>query len=212
MKFSTVIFAAAAILIAAASAEASPGFTRPPTSGTPCAAGAPPTAGLTCQPSGDGYDVGTELTTIVASALVSSIHPVLVRSLQPPQQQQQQQHLLFTMTTVLKAGEVDLGTTIMAVEFEGGVIVAADSRTTIGVNIVNPFHRSAYQLINTNMKFSTVIFAAAAILIAAASAEASPGFTKPPTAGTPCAAGSPPTGGLTCEPSGDGTGSWSWRY
>ncbi|KAI8053404.1 hypothetical protein BDF22DRAFT_733633 [Syncephalis plumigaleata] len=85
----------------------------------------------------EGYDVGTELTTIVASALVSFIHPVLVRSLQPPPQQQQ--HLLFTMTTVLKAGEVDLGTTIMAVEFEGGVIVAADSRTTIGVNIVNPF-------------------------------------------------------------------------
>ncbi|KAI8058547.1 hypothetical protein BDF22DRAFT_773055 [Syncephalis plumigaleata] len=138
MKFSTVIFAAAAILIAAASAEASPGFTKPPTAGTSCAAGTPPTGGLTCQPS--GYDVGTELTTIVASALVSSIHPVLVRSLQPPpQQQQQQQHLLFTMTTVLKAGEVDLGTTIMAVEFEGGVIVAADSRTTIGVNIVNPF-------------------------------------------------------------------------
>jgi 20S proteasome subunit beta 1 len=37
----------------------------------------------------------------------------------------------------LKAGEVDLGTTIMAVEFDGGVVMGADSRTTTGSYIAN---------------------------------------------------------------------------
>ncbi|RKP09084.1 proteasome subunit beta type-6 [Thamnocephalis sphaerospora] len=41
------------------------------------------------------------------------------------------------MTTVLKAGEANLGTTIMAVEFDGGVVIAADSRTTTGAYIAN---------------------------------------------------------------------------
>ncbi|KNZ59221.1 proteasome subunit beta type [Puccinia sorghi] len=37
----------------------------------------------------------------------------------------------------LKAGEVNLGTSIMAVAFEGGVVIGADSRTTSGSYIVN---------------------------------------------------------------------------
>ncbi|THH13918.1 hypothetical protein EW146_g6353 [Bondarzewia mesenterica] len=37
----------------------------------------------------------------------------------------------------LKNGEVNLGTSIMAVQFEGGVIVGADSRTTTGSYIAN---------------------------------------------------------------------------
>jgi 20S proteasome subunit beta 1 len=41
------------------------------------------------------------------------------------------------MTAVLKDGEANLGTTIMAVEFDGGVVIAADSRTTTGAYIAN---------------------------------------------------------------------------
>ncbi|KAJ2558032.1 Proteasome subunit beta type-1 [Coemansia sp. RSA 1933] len=37
----------------------------------------------------------------------------------------------------LKPGEVNLGTTIMAVQFDGGVVVGADSRTTTGAYIAN---------------------------------------------------------------------------
>ncbi|ORZ38718.1 proteasome subunit beta type-6 [Catenaria anguillulae PL171] len=37
----------------------------------------------------------------------------------------------------LKPGEVNLGTTIMAVEFKGGVVIGADSRTTTGSYIAN---------------------------------------------------------------------------
>ncbi|THH33584.1 hypothetical protein EUX98_g533 [Antrodiella citrinella] len=37
----------------------------------------------------------------------------------------------------LKAGEVNLGTSIMAVQFKDGVIVGADSRTTTGSYIAN---------------------------------------------------------------------------
>jgi len=37
----------------------------------------------------------------------------------------------------LKEGEVNLGTSIMAVSFDGGVIVGADSRTTMGSYIAN---------------------------------------------------------------------------
>jgi len=37
----------------------------------------------------------------------------------------------------LKPGEVSLGTTIMAVQFNGGVVVGADSRTTTGSYIAN---------------------------------------------------------------------------
>ncbi|KAL1921836.1 uncharacterized protein VTP21DRAFT_10478 [Calcarisporiella thermophila] len=37
----------------------------------------------------------------------------------------------------LKPGEVNLGTTIMAVQFDGGVIIGADSRTTTGSYIAN---------------------------------------------------------------------------
>ena len=36
----------------------------------------------------------------------------------------------------LKKGEVDLGTSIMAVKFDGGVVIGADSRTTMGAYIV----------------------------------------------------------------------------
>lgn len=36
----------------------------------------------------------------------------------------------------LKAGEMNLGTSIMAVAFEGGVVIGADSRTTTGSYIV----------------------------------------------------------------------------
>ncbi|WWD15926.1 hypothetical protein CI109_100350 [Kwoniella shandongensis] len=37
----------------------------------------------------------------------------------------------------LKNGEVNLGTSIMAVQFEGGVVIGADSRTTTGSYIAN---------------------------------------------------------------------------
>ncbi|ESK97562.1 proteasome subunit beta type 6 [Moniliophthora roreri MCA 2997] len=37
----------------------------------------------------------------------------------------------------LKGGEVNLGTSIMAVQFEGGVVIGADSRTTTGSYIAN---------------------------------------------------------------------------
>lgn len=37
----------------------------------------------------------------------------------------------------LKEGEVNLGTTIMAVAFDGGVVIGADSRTTTGSYIAN---------------------------------------------------------------------------
>jgi len=37
----------------------------------------------------------------------------------------------------LKKGEVDLGTTIMAVAYDGGVVIGADSRTSTGVYIAN---------------------------------------------------------------------------
>ncbi|KAJ2454551.1 Proteasome subunit beta type-1 [Coemansia sp. RSA 2336] len=37
----------------------------------------------------------------------------------------------------LKPGEVDLGTTIMAVSFDGGVVVGADSRTSTGTYVAN---------------------------------------------------------------------------
>ncbi|KAK0563547.1 Proteasome subunit beta type-1 [Tilletia horrida] len=37
----------------------------------------------------------------------------------------------------LKAGEVNLGTSIMAVAYEGGVVIGADSRTTTGAYIAN---------------------------------------------------------------------------
>lgn len=48
-----------------------------------------------------------------------------------------QQHQLAHPGPGLKAGEVDLGTTIMAVEFDGGVVMGADSRTTTGSYIAN---------------------------------------------------------------------------
>jgi len=41
------------------------------------------------------------------------------------------------MTAGLKAGEVDLGTSIMAVSFGSGVVVGADSRTSTGIYIAN---------------------------------------------------------------------------
>ncbi|KAK4051269.1 Proteasome subunit beta type-1 [Microbotryomycetes sp. JL221] len=37
----------------------------------------------------------------------------------------------------LKSGEVNLGTSIMAVAFQGGVVIGADSRTTTGAYIAN---------------------------------------------------------------------------
>jgi 20S proteasome subunit beta 1 len=37
----------------------------------------------------------------------------------------------------LKSGELNLGTSIMAVAFEGGVVIGADSRTTSGSYIVS---------------------------------------------------------------------------
>jgi 20S proteasome subunit beta 1 len=37
----------------------------------------------------------------------------------------------------LKAGEVNLGTSIMAVQFKDGVVIGADSRTTTGSYIVS---------------------------------------------------------------------------
>ncbi|KAJ2749456.1 Proteasome subunit beta type-1 [Coemansia nantahalensis] len=37
----------------------------------------------------------------------------------------------------LKPGEVNLGTTIMAVQFDGGVVVGADSRTSTGTYVAN---------------------------------------------------------------------------
>lgn len=43
----------------------------------------------------------------------------------------------MTVPPTLKPGEVNLGTTIMAVEFDGGVVIGADSRTTTGSYIAN---------------------------------------------------------------------------
>ncbi|KAJ2689166.1 Proteasome subunit beta type-1, partial [Coemansia spiralis] len=37
----------------------------------------------------------------------------------------------------LKPGEANLGTTIMAVQFDGGVVVGADSRTSTGTYVAN---------------------------------------------------------------------------
>ncbi|GAA6005246.1 hypothetical protein JCM10207_002912 [Rhodosporidiobolus poonsookiae] len=37
----------------------------------------------------------------------------------------------------LKSGEMNLGTSIMAVAFPGGVVIGADSRTTMGSYIAN---------------------------------------------------------------------------
>lgn len=37
----------------------------------------------------------------------------------------------------LKKGEVNLGTSIMAVEFDGGVVMGADSRTSTGIYVAN---------------------------------------------------------------------------
>ncbi|KAF9263552.1 20S proteasome subunit [Marasmius fiardii PR-910] len=37
----------------------------------------------------------------------------------------------------IKSGEINLGTSIMAVQFEGGVVIGADSRTTTGSYIAN---------------------------------------------------------------------------
>ncbi|KAG9081086.1 Proteasome subunit beta type-1, partial [Ceratobasidium sp. 370] len=37
----------------------------------------------------------------------------------------------------LKKGEVNLGTSIMAVQFKDGVVIGADSRTTMGSYIAN---------------------------------------------------------------------------
>lgn len=42
-----------------------------------------------------------------------------------------------TQFEFLKDGEVDLGTSIMAVAYEGGVVMGADSRTSTGVYIAN---------------------------------------------------------------------------
>ncbi|KAI8054113.1 hypothetical protein BDF22DRAFT_743084 [Syncephalis plumigaleata] len=61
------------------------------------------------------------------------------------------------------------------------------------------------------MKFSTAIFAVAALLAVVISVEAAPGFTKPPTSGSPCVIGTPPVGSLECIDNGDGTGTWGNR-
>ncbi|KAI9594740.1 hypothetical protein BDF19DRAFT_423162 [Syncephalis fuscata] len=55
------------------------------------------------------------------------------------------------------------------------------------------------------MKFTTVIIATAALLVAVVSVEAAPGFTKPPTNGSPCVIGAAPVGNLECKDNGDGT-------
>ena len=41
------------------------------------------------------------------------------------------------LTHGLKAGEVSTGTTILALPFEGGVVVCADSRTSTGTYVAN---------------------------------------------------------------------------
>ncbi|GAA5978879.1 hypothetical protein JCM10908_002721 [Rhodotorula pacifica] len=46
-------------------------------------------------------------------------------------------NLLTPDVSRLKAGEMNLGTSIMAVAFEGGVVIGADSRTTMGSYIAN---------------------------------------------------------------------------
>ena len=38
---------------------------------------------------------------------------------------------------VLRRGEVDSGTSIIAVEFDGGVVIGADSRTSTGIYVAN---------------------------------------------------------------------------
>ncbi|GAA5952782.1 hypothetical protein JCM8115_002348 [Rhodotorula mucilaginosa] len=46
-------------------------------------------------------------------------------------------NLLTPDVSRLKAGEMNLGTSIMAVAFDGGVVIGADSRTTMGSYIAN---------------------------------------------------------------------------
>lgn len=46
-------------------------------------------------------------------------------------------NLLTPDVARLKAGEMNLGTSIMAVAFEGGVVVGADSRTSMGAYVAN---------------------------------------------------------------------------
>ncbi|GAA5920234.1 hypothetical protein JCM6882_003170, partial [Rhodosporidiobolus microsporus] len=47
------------------------------------------------------------------------------------------QHPLVPDVSRLKSGEMNLGTSIMAVAFPGGVVIGADSRTTMGSYIAN---------------------------------------------------------------------------
>jgi 20S proteasome subunit beta 1 len=42
----------------------------------------------------------------------------------------------------LKSSEVSLGTTIMAVKFDGGVVIGADSRSSVGTYVVSIFDLS----------------------------------------------------------------------
>ncbi|KAI9594729.1 hypothetical protein BDF19DRAFT_465969 [Syncephalis fuscata] len=60
------------------------------------------------------------------------------------------------------------------------------------------------------MKFTSVIIATAALLVAVVSVEAVPGFTKPPTNGSPCVVGAKPVGVYQCKDNGDGTGRWGY--
>ncbi|POY70769.1 putative Proteasome endopeptidase complex [Rhodotorula taiwanensis] len=46
-------------------------------------------------------------------------------------------NILTPDVSPLKAGEMNLGTSIMAVAFDGGVVVGADSRTSMGAYIAN---------------------------------------------------------------------------
>jgi len=47
------------------------------------------------------------------------------------------EHTEAGLMDALKKGEVDLGTTIMAVRYDGGVIMGADSRTSTGAYVAN---------------------------------------------------------------------------
>ena len=60
--------------------------------------------------------------------------------LQMIQEQQQQQH------QQLKDGEISTGTTILALPFEGGVVVCADSRTSTGTYVANRVSDKLVQL------------------------------------------------------------------